>query len=163
MSHRALQSVLAGLVILGAAGCAGLRGRPAGQESARHTVTPAHVAEPARATIERLTRGGTMHRLGQVEEDGRTIYQVEATVYGREVDYDIAADGTVLASGLRVPYASLPIAVRGVGDLYFDFQTAPMARVKVEGGQTVYEVAGKKGKATAVLKLSETGTIVEER
>jgi len=163
MSHRAFPSILAVVVVMGGVGCSGLRGWRTAREPPAPHMTLAEVPEPARATIERLTVGGTLHRLGQAEQDGRTVYQLEATVYGRQVDHDVAEDGTVLSSGLRVPYASMPIAVRGVGDMYFDFATAPMARVKVEGGQTFYEIAGKKGKTPVILKLSETGVILDER
>ena len=74
---------------------------------------------PARATIEKQTAGGKIKSIEKEEEDGKVIYDVEATVQGRDVEYDIAADGTVLTSEQSVPYASLPLAVRNAAEKYF--------------------------------------------
>ena len=163
MSHRTLASVLVVVAIMGVAGCSSRRARWAGPQPSVRPVRWAQVAGPARATMESLTAGGTIRRLALTQGTGRTFYAVEATVRGRDVAYDIGVDGTVLASGLRVPFAALPLTVRAAAEIYFDFATGPSALVKVQDGRKVYEVQGRKGRTPVTLKLSETGEIVEAR
>lgn len=165
MQHRVLLNVLVVVLIAGCVGCSGVckRGEKAEKagtkEPAAAAVSLAQVPEPARATIEKLTAGGKIKKIEKEEEGGKTVYDVEATVRGTEVEYDIAADGTVLTSEQSVPYASLPLAVRSAAEKYFGSAAGLKASVEVEDGKTFYEVEGKKGKA---LKLSDTGQILEE-
>jgi len=165
MQRRMFQIIVAVILIAGVTGCKSLCGRGEKgekKEAPAQTVTLSEVPAPARATIEKVTAGGKIKKIEKAEEDGKTVYDVEAVVQGRDVEYDIAADGTVLTSGQSVPYASVPIAVRNAADKYFGSAAGLNAFVEVEDGKTFYEVSGKKGKTPITLKLSETGQIVEE-
>jgi uncharacterized membrane protein YkoI len=180
MQHRILLSVLVVVLIVGVTGCSTPRSEgPEGQniekaapaaktpaaqpaekkETPAQQVALAQVPEPARAAIEKLTAGGKIQKIEKAQEEGKTIYDVEATVRGVDVEYDVAADGTVLTRGQSVPYASLPRAVQNAAEKYFGSATGLKASVEVEGEKTFYEVGGPNGKA---LKLSDTGQIVEE-
>jgi len=165
MQHRMFQIVVAVILIAGVTGCSCLckRGEKGEtKEAPAQQVSLSEVPAPARATIEKVTAGGTIKTIEKAEEGGRTVYDVEATVQGRDVEYDVAADGTVLTSGQSVPYASLPVAIRAAAENYFGSAAGLNALVEVEDGKTFYEVSGKKGKAPITLKLSDTGQIVEE-
>jgi uncharacterized membrane protein YkoI len=163
--QRMFQSVLAVIVIVGVTGCSapskqGEKAQKAEKKEApAQQMTLSQVPEPARATIVKLTTAGKIKKIEKAEENGKTVYDVEATVQGRDVEYDIAADGTVLTTEQSVPYASLPLAVRNAAEKYFGSAAGLKASVELEAGKTFYEVEGKKGKA---LKLSDTGQIVEE-
>jgi len=161
MQHRILASVLVVILVVGITGCSSLRKKGEEKEVAQ-SVSLTQVPEAARAQIEKLTAGGQIRKLEKAEEGGQTVYDVEATVQGREVEYDVAADGTVLTSGMAVPFNSLPIAVRAAAEEYFGMSPALRAFAEVEQGKTFYEVEGKKGRARITLKLTDTGQIVEE-
>ena len=165
MQLRMFQSVLAVIVIVGVVGCCSVS--PQGEkaekaekkEAPAQSMTLAQVPEPAQAAIKKLTATGKIKKIEKAEEDGKTVYDVEATVQGRDMEYDIAADGTVLTTEQGVPYAALPLVVRNAAEKYFGSTAGLKASVEVEGGKTFYEVEGQKGKA---IKLSDAGQILEE-
>jgi len=168
MQHRMFQSVLAVIVIVGVVGCSSVS--PQGEkaekaqkaekaEAPAQSVTLSQVPEPAQAAIKKLTATDTIRKIEKAEENGQTVYDVEATVRGRDMEYDVAADGTVLTTGQGVPYAALPLVVRNAAEKYFGSAAGLKASVEVEGGKTFYEVEGASGTA---LKLSDTGQILEE-
>lgn len=81
-----------GLVTL-MAGCASMR---------ETTVTLAEMSEPARATATRETSGGKVDKITREVEHGKVVYDLEATVSGRHLEFLIdAADGKIL--GTEVP------------------------------------------------------------
>ncbi len=165
MKYRMLRTVLVGVVIVGVTGCCcsskkGEKGEE--KEVAAQQVSLAQVPAPARAAIEKQTAGGKIKSIEKEEKDGKAVYDVEATVQGRDVEYDIAADGTVLTSEQGVPYASLPPAVRSAAEKYFGSAAGLKAGVETEGDKTFYEVEGQKGRTTVTLRLTNTGQIVEE-
>jgi len=70
------------------AGCASMR---------EHDVTMAQVSEPARATINKETAGGHVDKITKEVERGKAVYDVEATVGGRHMEYLVAdANGELL-------------------------------------------------------------------
>jgi uncharacterized membrane protein YkoI len=116
-----------------------------------------------RATVEKLTTGGEIKKIDkEEEEDGKVIYDLEATVKGKDVEFDIAADGTVLVSEESVEYSSLPAPVRAAVEKYFGSADGLKASKATEKGKANYEVEGKKDGKDATLKLDETGKILED-
>ena len=164
MQHRVFLSVLAALLITGATGCSspGQGGEKGENAEVVQRVSLAQVPEPARAVIAKLTAGGKIRKIEKTEEGGRTIYDVEATVKDRQVEYDVAADGSLLTAGQSVSYASVPRPVRSAAEKYFGSAAGLKAFEEVEKGQTFYEISGRKGRTPMTLKLSDTGQIVEE-
>lgn len=171
MQHRMFLSVLAVVVTVGVVGCSSVT--PQGERAEKAETAPAveqkeapgrpvtlsQVPEPAQTVIKNLTASGTIRKIEKAEENGQTVYDVEATVQGRDMEYDIAADGTVLTTEQGVPYASLPLVVRNAAEKYFGSAAGLKAAVELEGGKTFYEVEDAGGTA---LKLSDTGQILEE-
>lgn len=168
MQHRAFQIIAAVILMVGVTGCCGLckKGEKAegveAKEAPAQQVSLSQVPEPARAVIEKVTAGGKIKQIEKAEEGGKTIYDVEATLRDRDVEYDIAADGTILTSGQTVPYTSVPLVVRNAAEKYFGAAEGLKAFVELEEGKTFYEISGKKGKTPMTLKLTDTGQIVEE-
>ena len=167
MQQRIFQIMVAGVLLVGVTSCSSPKSgekaeKVEGKEAPGQQVSLSDVPAPARAVIEKVTAGGKIRQLEKAEEGGRTVYDVEATVGGREVEYDVAADGTILTSGQSVPYASVPLVVRNAAEKYFGSATGLKAFVEVEEGKTFYEISGQKGGAPMTVKLSDTGQIVEE-
>ena len=162
MQNRILQSVLAAVLIVGLSGCAGISGQGKEQEAPGQPVELSDLAAPARAVVETLTAGGQIRKIDQEEKDGRIIYDVEATVEGKDVEYDVAADGTVLSTEQSVEYASLPAAVKTAVQEYFGSADGLKAAREVEDGEIFYEVEGSKDGDVTALKLTNTGRILEE-
>jgi uncharacterized membrane protein YkoI len=160
MQYRILQSVVAVVLIAGLSGCKCPWGQK--KEAPAQAVTLSEVPAAARATIEKLTAGGEIVKIDQEGQGDKAIYDVEGKVQGKNVEYDVAADGTVLSSEESVPYASLPARVRAAVVRYFGTDQGLSASKELESGKTFYEVGGKKGEASITLKLSDTGKILEK-
>lgn len=168
MSRRAFEIMGAVILMVGVTGCSGLGRQGEKAEGTKAKETPAQqvslsdVPAPARTVIEKVTAGGKIKKIEKAEEGGKTIYDVEATMPDRDVEYDIAADGTILTEGRTVPYTSVPLVVRNAAEKYFGSATGLKAFVELEEGKTFYEISGRKGKTPMTIKLTDAGQIVEE-
>ena len=125
-------------------------------------VVLADLPAPARAAVEKWLAGGTIQKIEKEDEDGKVIYDVEATVKGKHAEADIAADGTVLTTEEGVAYDSLPKAVRDAAEKYFGSAKDLNAAKEIEKGKASYEVEGKKDDKKVTLKFDDTGKILEE-
>src|SRR5258706_3414966 len=119
----------------------------AGKENEKkpQQVALADLPAPARAAVEKWLAGGTVQKIEKEVEDGKVVYDVEATVKGKHAEADIAADGTVLTTEEEVAYDSLPKAVRDAAEKYFSSSKGLKASKEIEKGKTSYEVEGRKG------------------
>jgi uncharacterized membrane protein YkoI len=160
MVHRILQSVVAIVLIVGLSGC----NCPFSQkkETPAQAVTLADVPAPAKAAIEKLMAGGEIAKIDREGEGDKAIYDVEGKVGGKNVEYDVAADGKVLSTEESVPYASLPAEVRTAAARYFGSSEGLAAHKEIEKGKTFYEVEGKKDGKAVTVKLTDKGKILEE-
>jgi uncharacterized membrane protein YkoI len=162
MRYRMLASaVVVGLVLV-LCGCNCLCKKGEKKEAPAQAISLADVPAPARATIEKLTAGGTIKKIDKAEEGGQTVYDVEATVGEKDVEYDVAADGKVVTSEESVPFASLPPAVQTAAHTYFGSAAGLRASRELEAGKSFYEVSGTKAGGPVTVKFSDTGKIVEE-
>jgi uncharacterized membrane protein YkoI len=147
----ALAAGLAGLV----AGCASTK-----PESAQKDV-PLSLAElsgPARATVERVTAGGHVEQITKEVEKGQTVYDVEATVGGKHLEWVIAeADGAVLGTEVPIEFSELPEAVRAAAQKYFGTSAGLKAMKGEEYGETHYELEGPKNGKTTEVTFDPTG------
>jgi uncharacterized membrane protein YkoI len=162
MKYRIIQSVLVAVLIVGLFGCNDISGRSGKKEAPGQVVSLSDIPTPARATIERLTAGGDIKKIEKEEQNGTVIYDVEAKVKDKDVEYDVASDGKVLTAEESVPYTSLPAAVQDAVKKYFGSAEGLKASREVEKDKTFYEVEGKKGGSTVTLKLTDTGKILEK-
>src|SRR5690349_10749358 len=87
-----------------ATGCSSLK-RGGGEQD----VTLEQMSAPARATISKEIAGGHVDKITKEVERGKTVYDVEATVNGRHMEYLIAdADGALLGTEVPIPFDELP-------------------------------------------------------
>jgi len=54
------------------------------------------VPAAAKATILKEVGNGTINKIEQDTKDGKTIYETDATIAGKKVEFKVAADGTLL-------------------------------------------------------------------
>lgn len=163
MQYRVAECVLVAALIAGISGCSSVSRPGAKTNASAQHVTLSAVPEPARVVIERLVAGGEIKKIEREEVGGKVIYDVEATVGEKDVEYDVAGDGTVLTAEESVPYASLPAAVQAAAQKYFGSTAELRASREVEDGKTFYEVEGrKKSNRVVALKLTDTERIIEE-
>lgn len=125
-------------------------------------VTLADLPAAARAAAEKWLAGGTVTRIEKEEENGKVIYDIEATVHGKHVEADIAADGTVLTTEEEIAVAALPEPVRAAAVKYFGGDKDLRAAKEIEGDKTSYEVEGRQAGKKVTLKLDAAGKITEE-
>ncbi len=151
---RKLPCVGAALLLLGLVGC---HSGPTSQG-----IKLLELPEQTRAAVDRQLAGGMVKKIVMRQKDGRNAYHVEGTLDGKEVEYDITSGGKILASKESMPYESLPAAVRMAATLYFGSAEQFAAFKAIEGDKTFYEVQGKKEDKPLTLKLTDTGTVVEE-
>jgi uncharacterized membrane protein YkoI len=163
MQTRIIGCLLVSAVIAAASGCAALSGLGDEGNASDWQVPLSSIPAPARITIEKLTAGGEIEKIEQEEAGGRVIYDVEARVDGKDVEYDVASDGTVLTIEESVSYDSLPEAVKAASRKYFGTEAGLRASKEVEEDKTFYEVEGNKGNAVVTLKLTDTGRIIEKK
>jgi uncharacterized membrane protein YkoI len=143
-----------------AAGCASHK-EHAGQKK-EERVTVAQMSAPARATVERVTAGGKVDQVDKEVERGKVVYDVEATVGGKHVEYLIAdADGAILGTEVSIELAQLPEPVRAAAEKYFGTSSGLKAMKGEEYGETHYEIEGPKNGKTVEVTFDPTGKLAK--
>lgn len=126
-----------------ALGIAGLVASCASPKPIRVTVT--QLSPAARATVERVTLGGTIERIAKAAERGRIVYEVGATVNGKHLELLVAyTDGAVLGTAVTIDYHELPAAVRAAAEKYFDTASGLTAMKGDRDGEGFYQIEGPK-------------------
>ncbi len=138
--HRFIAVSLFGTGVAGfAVGCASMK------SSGEVDVTPAEMSAPARATVQKETAGGKVDKITREVERGKTVYDVEATVGGKHMEYLIdSADGKILGTEVPIEFSQLPEPVRAAAQQYFGTTTGLTIMKGVEYGETHYEIEGMK-------------------
>jgi len=133
------------LAVVLLAGCASTK-------SGEQDVTLAQVSEPARATITKETAGGQVDKITREVERGKTVYDVEATVGGKHMEYLIAdSNGELLGTEVPIEFGQLPEPVRVAAEKHFGTPNGLTVMKGVEYGETHYEIEGMKdGKKSEV-------------
>jgi uncharacterized membrane protein YkoI len=146
------------LVVVLAVGLAGLAVGCASASKKEKDVSMTELSPPARATVEKVTAGGQVDKLTREVEKGKVVYDVEATVGGKHVEFLIAdADGAVLGTEVPVDFAELPEPVRAAAEKYFGGITGLKAMKGVEYGETHYELEGPRNGKTVEVTFDPAG------
>lgn len=163
MQTRITRFIIAPMVAVGMAGlAAGCASTKAGSAQKEGRVSLEELSGPARATVEKETAGGQIDKIDMEVEKGKLVYDVEATVGGKHVEFLIAdADGAVLGTEISIEYGELPEAVRAAVEKYFGSATGLKAMKGVEYGETSYEIEGLKNGKTVEVTFDPTGKRVE--
>jgi uncharacterized membrane protein YkoI len=150
-----------GLIALTAA-CASNRATTERKEDAAARISLPELTAPARAAVEKLTAGGKVEKIDKEVEKGKEVYDVEATVNGKHMEYTVATDGSVVGTETGIDFSELPEAVQTAAKKYFGGATG-LEPVRVEeDGRTAYEIEGKKNGKKVAITFDTTGKVVEE-
>ena len=155
MNQAIVASILAAGLAGLATGCASTKGSAQAKEQ---RVTVAELSAPARATVEKVAAGGKVDQIDKEVERGKVVYDVEATVEGKHVEYLIAdADGAVLGTEVSIEFSEAPEPVRMAAEKYFGTATGLKVMKGVEYGETHYEIEGPKNGKTVEVTFDPSG------
>lgn len=146
--------------ILGCAAIAALCVSPAVGREER--VALEDLPEPVRVAAQKITAGGTLKHVELEREKGQDVYAVEAKMAGKNKEFTLAADGTLLAEEEDIALDELPEAGRTAAEKYFGGRSGLHASREIAGGVTSYEVEGKKRGKGVSLELNASGAIIAE-
>jgi uncharacterized membrane protein YkoI len=112
-------------------------------------LTKAQLPAAVQKTADEQSKGATVGGYSSEKEDGKTIYEVQLTVNGKNRDVSIDTTGVVIGVEDTVDFASLPDAVQaglkkkaGAGKILS--VEALTKKDKLVGYEAVVETAGKK-------------------
>jgi uncharacterized membrane protein YkoI len=121
-------------------------------------VSVAQLSGPARVTVNKVTAGGHVDKITKEVERSKTVYDVEATVDGKHMEYLIAeADGELLGTEVPIEFSQMPDPVRSAAEKYFGTTTGLTVMKGVEFGETHYEIEGPKNGKTVEVTFDSTG------
>ena len=153
--------ITAGLAALVAA-CATNEAGKESKEEASDRVALVQLTPPAQATVEKLTAGGKVDKIDKEVEKGQTVYDVEATVNGKHMEYTITTDGAVVGTETGIAFNELPDIVQTAAESYFGGRTGlDPARVE-EDGKIAYEIEGRKDGKKVAVTFDATGKVAGE-
>lgn len=115
---------------------------------------------------------GAIGEIEREKEDGRIVYEAEATIDGRRVELEFSADGVLLETEPAddgddeeteesIALDKLPAAVQTALSQRIPGVQVDEVEKEVEGGHVYYEVEYEANDTEQTLKLTEQGDIVE--
>jgi uncharacterized membrane protein YkoI len=121
-------------------------------------VTADQMPAPARATMNREVGTGHVEKITREVEKGRPVYDVEANVGGKHMEYLIAdSDGELLGTEVPIEYSQLPAPVKASAEKHFGTSAGLTAMKGVEYGKTHYEIEGMKDGKKSEISFDENG------
>lgn len=131
-------------------------------EGSSVSVSLEDLPDAPRRTVQRLTSGGRIERIDKQVEGGRVVYDVEATIGGKHMEFLVAdSDGAVLETETSVDFNQLPAAVRAAAAQYFDNTVGLTALKKDAFSQISYEITGTRNGKPAEATFDPTGKLLE--
>jgi uncharacterized membrane protein YkoI len=134
-----------------------------------------------RATIENESKGGTIEEIEVETEDGETVYEAEVIIDGREIEIEVAPDGTLLGKETEddedddgddddedddedeeeVSLDDVPEAVKAT--ILKEAAGAEIEEVvkETEDGRIVYEAEFEADGKEIEIEVAEDGTLLE--
>jgi uncharacterized membrane protein YkoI len=132
-----------------------------GHDSKANHVSLNQMSPSARRTLEKVTSGGTIEKIEREVERGKVVYDAEATVGGKHIEYVIGeSDGEILGTETEIEFSLLPEAVRIAARKFFDSSTGLKTMKGVEYGKIQYEIEGMKNGKVTEATFDPTGKVV---
>lgn len=153
--------------------------------AAEEHVTIDKVPAAVRATIEKEAAGAPIHEIEVETEDGKSIYEIETEKDGKEVEFSVASDGTLLGyedeseeadddededegdeeeeeeEEAVVALDSIPEAARKSIQAIVGANAIGAVTKETEGGAAVYEVEYKVEGVSHEAEVAASGEVVE--
>lgn len=70
------------------------------EEEKEESVSKADLPKPVKKTLAKESRGGKVEEIERVKEGGKTVYEAEVEINGKDYEVEIASDGTLLSKEL---------------------------------------------------------------
>jgi len=115
-------------------------------------------------TIKRELGGVSPEKIERDTDDGEVVYEVDAeTADGREIDLEVAEDGTLLEKQEEVRLADVPAAVRATIERELGGVSPEEIERQTENGEVVYEVDAETADGREIdLEVAEDGTLLDK-
>ncbi len=142
--------------------------------AAEQKVAIDELPDAVRTALNKIVGSGTISEIEREDEDGQVVYEVEATVDGKNVELEFSATGELLEtetadddgdddgeSEQEMKLSELPQAVQAaLGNAIPGVEVDEVTR-EVEGGHVYYEVEYEANGTDHTIELTENGDIVE--
>ena len=124
---------------------------------AEKKVTMAQLPAAVQQTIKDRVQGGTIRSLAMEEDNGKTVYEAELTIGGRNTDLSIDAQGKVLEAELATTLDKIPAAARAAIEKQAGAGKVMTVEEVTEEGKTLYEAEINKGGKTSEVRVDADG------
>jgi uncharacterized membrane protein YkoI len=118
---------------------------------AEKKVTMSQLPAAVQQAIKERAQGGTIRGLAMEEDNGKTVYEAELTIGGRNSDISFDEQGKVLEAELATTLDKIPAAARTAIEKQAGAGKITEVEEVTEGGKTLYEAqinnGGKKSEA----------------
>lgn len=123
----------------------------------------AELPEAVRETIERELGGASLEKIERHTEEGTIRYEVDAEMGdGRQIDLDVAEDGTLLQKKEEVHLTDVPAAVRATIKRELGGVMPEQVERVTEKGNIYYEVEAEVSGKEIELEIGEDGTLLDK-
>lgn len=155
MSRRWVLCIVMGLSLLAAVAATGWA---SGDDEEQVSID--QVPAAVKATILKEAKGGTVKKIERETEKGKTIYEAEINIDGREIEIEVAADGTLLEIEEEVSLDQVPAAVKAT--ILKEAKGAAIMEVEREtsSGKTFYEAEWRADGKEVEIKVAADGTLL---
>jgi uncharacterized membrane protein YkoI len=127
-------------IVTGLVGCSMMH-----KKNKEMDVSADQMSPPARATMNKEVGNGKVEKITKEVERGKSVYDVEANVGGKHMEYLIAdSDGELLGTEVPIAWNDLPEPVKAAAEKHFGTTSGLTAMKGVEYGETHYEIEGMK-------------------
>jgi len=115
-------------------------------------------------TVKRELGSAHIDEIERDTEDGKVVYEVEAeTADGREIELEVAEDGTLLEKGEEVRLTEVPAAVRATIERELGGVSPEKIERETEGCTVRYEVEAETADGREIeLEIAEDGTLLDK-
>jgi len=115
-------------------------------------------------TVKRELGSAYIDEIERDTDDGKVVYEVEAeTADGREIELEVAEDGTLLEKKEEVRLADVPAAVRATIERELGGVSPEKIERETEEGTVRYEVDAERADGRDIdLEVAEDGTLLEK-
>ncbi len=156
MLRRWTLCIVAGLGLLGAVAATGW----AFDDEDEVLVSIDQVPAAVKATFLKEAKGGTIKEIKRETKRGKTIYEAKIVMDGKEVEVEVATDGTLLEVEEEVSLDDVPAAVKAT--ILKDAKGAAIKEIEKEtsSGKTFYEAEWMAGGKEIEIKVAIDGTLL---
>ena len=128
---------------------------------AEKKVTMNQLPAAVQQTVKERAQGGTIRGLVMEEDNGKTVYEAELTIGGRNTDISLDEQGKVIEAELATTLDKIPAAARAAIEKQAGAGTVTEVEEVTEKGETIYEAQIDNGGKKSEAKVDADGHTVK--